>query len=303
MKKIKEKVLKFFEISSELKRASAFALAFLLSFLSIVPGLKAESGTSSWISGYYYKSGYNWGQMPRLYIDGEDVFCLEQGIEFVNGNYTQGDVSSILTNEQKDRIELIHHFGYVLNGKGDRNRAFTQIAIWETVGNYTKIGSYNGGNDRRGDYENWLADVEGKMNRLMQVPSWNRSTISGKLGETITLDGEGKINNSEVLNSNGSKVFIESGQIKINIIDESKSGYIRFEKEIPSRHLSKGVSLLYRKSGSQKVGRIRLGIDPPKFAVNLEIQKNPTRARILKKGEAGEVVVGAKFEMCYSKEI
>ena len=108
MKKWEEKVLKFFEISSKLKRVGAFALAFLLSFLAIAPSLKAVSGSSEWIPGFYYKaSGGTYGQMTRLYIGGEDVFCLEPGKVFIDGEYSQGNVLSVLSESNLKKIEFI----------------------------------------------------------------------------------------------------------------------------------------------------------------------------------------------------
>lgn len=54
------------KIKESYKKITAFLLAFLLSFLTIIPSLKAETGTSSWIPGYYYKvSGGTYGQMDR----------------------------------------------------------------------------------------------------------------------------------------------------------------------------------------------------------------------------------------------
>ena len=308
--KIKEKILnlRFLKnlkntFKENFKRIGAFVLAFLLSFIAIAPGIKAESGSSSWIPGFYYKaSGGTYGQMTRLYIDGEDVFCLEPGKIFIDGEYSQGNVSSVLSDEQKDMIELIHHFGYVLNGKGDRNRAFTQVAIWEIVGGYVRIGTSNGSNDRRGDYESWLRDTNNKINAWLNVPSWNKTTVKGKIGDTITLDGEGKIDGSYVTEDGGSSVWVENGKIKIKVTNSSQSGYVRLRKKPAGYDDAKGVTIVYQKSGSQKVGRINLGLDPTPYSVNLEVEKKPTTAKVHKVGEDGEPVAGAVFEMCYSKD-
>ena len=302
MKKIKEKVLKFFEISSKLKRVGSFALAFLLSFLAIAPSLKAATGSSEWIPGFYYKaSGGTYGQMTRLYIGGEDVFCLEPGKVFIDGEYSQGNVSSVLSESNLKKIELIHHYGYIVNGKGDRNRAFTQIAIWETVGGYVSVGSSNGSNNLRGQYESWIADVNSKINNFKSVPSWSGTTVKGKVGQTITLNGEGKISGTAEVEENGSKVSLPGdGTIKIKITENSKNGYIQFLKLPTAYDNSNGVTLVYQKSGSQKVGKITTAPDPTAYEVNLEVEKTPTKARVLKVGEAGEKVKGAVFEMSYT---
>ena len=63
------------KIKKNLKKITAFLLAFLISFIAIIPSLRAETGTSSWIPGYFYSvAGGTHGQMDRLKIDGEDVF-------------------------------------------------------------------------------------------------------------------------------------------------------------------------------------------------------------------------------------
>ena len=285
------------------KKISAFILAFLLSFIAIVPGIKAETGTSSWIPGYFYSvAGGTHGQMDRLQIDGEDVFCIDPEHVFKNGSgFSEGNIKEVVSEENLKKIEFIHHYGYILNGKGDRNRAFTQIAIWETLGYSVKVGSSNGSNDRRGDYESWLSSVKAKINTFNSVPSWNGTTIKGKIGDIIALDGENKINGSHVVDSAGSSVWAEDGKIKIKITENSQNKKIILKKLPQGYDESNGVTLLYKKSGSQKVGKITTAPDPKYFNVNLQVE-NPTQAKILKLGENGEKVKGAIFEMCYSED-
>lgn len=291
------------KIKENHKKISAFILAFLLSFIAIVPGIKAETGTSSWIPGYFYSvAGGTHGQMDRLQIDGEDVFCIDPEHIFKNGSgFSEGNIKEVVSEENLKKIEFIHHYGYILNGKGDRNRAFTQIAIWETLGYSVKVGSSNGSNDRRGDYESWLSSVKAKINTFNSVPSWNGTTIKGKIGDIITLDGENKINGSHVVDSAGSSVWAEDGKIKIKITENSQNKKIILKKLPQGYDESNGVTLLYKKSGSQKVGKITTAPDPKYFNVNLQVE-NPTKARILKVGENGEKVKGAIFEMCYDKD-
>lgn len=291
------------KIKENYKKISAFILAFLLSFIAIVPGIKAETGTSSWIPGYFYSvAGGTYGQMDRLKIDGEDVFCLDPEHIFKSGSgFSKGNIKEVLSEDNLKKIEFIHHYGYILNGKGDRNRAFTQIAIWETLGYSVRVGSSNGSNDRRGDYESWLSSVKAKINAFNSVPSWNGTTIKGKIGDIITLDGENKINGSHVVDSAGSSVWAEDGKIKIKITENSQNKKIILKKLPQGYDESNGVTLLYKKSGSQKVGKITTAPDPKYFNVNLQVEK-PTKAKILKVGENGEKVKGAIFEMSYSED-
>lgn len=291
------------KIKESYKKISAFILAFVLSFIAIVPGIKAETGTSSWIPGYFYSvAGGTHGQMDRLKINGEDVFCLDPENIFKKGDgFSKGNIKEVLSEENLKKIEFIHHYGYILNGKGDRNRAFTQIAIWETLGYSVRVGSSNGSNDRRGDYESWLSSVKAKINAFKSVPSWNGTTVKGKIGDIITLDGEGKINGSHVVDSAGSSVWAEDGKIKIKITENSQNKKIILKKLPQGYDESNGVTLLYKKSGSQKVGKITTAPDPKYFNVNLQVEK-PTKARILKVGENGEKVKGAIFEMSYDKD-
>ena len=291
------------KIKENYKKITAFLLAFLISFIAIIPSLKAETGTSSWIPGYFYSvAGGTHGQMDRLQIDGEDVFCIDPEHVFKNGSgFSEGNIKEVLSEENLKKIEFIHHYGYILNGKGDRNRAFTQIAIWETLGYSVKVGSSNASNDRRGDYESWLSSVKAKINTFNSVPSWNGTTIKGKIGDIITLDGENKINGSHVVDSAGSSVWTEDGKIKIKITENSQNKKIILKKLPQGYDESNGVTLLYKKSGSQKVGKITTAPDPKYFNVNLQVE-NPTQAKILKVGENGEKVKGAIFEMSYSED-
>lgn len=291
------------KIKESCKKITAFLLAFLLSFITIIPSLKAETGTSSWIPGYYYKvSGGTYGQMDRLEIDGEDVFCLDPEHIFKAGaGFSKGNIKEILSEENLKEIEFIHHFGYILNGKGDRNRAFTQVAIWESLGYSVRVGSSNGSNDRRGDYESWLSSVKAKINAFQSVPSWNGTTVKGKIGDIITLDGENKINGSHVVDSAGSSVWAEDGKIKIKITENSQNKKIILKK-LPQGYDESGVTLLYKKSGSQKVGKITTAPDPKYYNVNLEVTKEPMKVRLKKVDESGNVIPNTIFEMCYSED-
>lgn len=291
------------KIKENYKKITAFLLAFLLSFLTIIPSLRAEDGSSTWMLGLFYNvSGGTHGQMDRLKINGEDVFCLDPEHVFKKGSgFSKGNIREVVGENKLRKIELIHHFGFDLSNKNDKSRAFTQIAIWEELGYSVQIGTSNGSNNLRGEYESWLNSVNKKINKLMNVPSWNGKTVKAKLGETITLDGEGKIEGSEVLNARNSKVWAEDGKIKIQVTENSQNGKIILQKNIPNYENSKGLTLLYKKAGSQKVAKIRLGVDPPTYFVNLQVEK-PTKAKILKVGENGEKVKGAIFEMCYDKD-
>lgn len=291
------------KIKENYKKITAFLLAFLLSFLTIIPSLRAEDGSSTWMPGLFYNvSGGTHGQMDRLKINGEDVFCLDPEHVFKKGSgFSKGNIREVVGENKLRKIELIHHFGFDLSNKNDKSRAFTQIAIWEELGYSVQIGTSNGSNNLRGEYESWLNSVNKKINKLMNVPSWNGKTVKAKLGETITLDGEGKIEGSEVLNARNSKVWAEDGKIKIQVTENSQNGKIILQKNIPNYENSKGLTLLYKKAGSQKVAKIRLGVDPPTYFVNLQVEK-PTKAKILKVGENGEKVKGAIFEMCYDKD-
>lgn len=291
------------KIKENYKKITAFLLAFLLSFLTIIPSLRAEDGSSTWMPGLFYNvSGGTHGQMDRLKINGEDVFCLDPEHVFKKGSgFSKGNIREVVGENKLRKIELIHHFGFDLSNKNDKSRAFTQIAIWEELGYSVQIGTSNGSNNLRGEYESWINGVNKKINKLMNVPSWNGKTVKAKLGETITLDGEGKIEGSEVLNARNSEVWAEDGKIKIQVTENSQNGKIILQKNIPNYENSKGLTLLYKKAGSQKVAKIRLGVDPPTYFVNLQVEK-PTKAKILKLGENGEKVKGAIFEMCYDRD-
>ena len=75
------------KINENYKKITAFLLAFLLSFLTIIPSLRAEDGSSTWMPGLFYNvSGGTRGQMDRLKINGEDVFCLDPEHVFKKGS-------------------------------------------------------------------------------------------------------------------------------------------------------------------------------------------------------------------------
>ena len=291
------------KIKENYKKISAFILAFLISFITIIPSLKAEDGSSSWIPGIFYSvKGGNKGQMDRLYINGEDVFCLDPEHVFKPGSgFSKGDIREMVGENKLRKIELIHHFGFTLSNKNDKARAFTQVAIWEELGYSVQLGTSNGSNNLKGEYNNWLNGINSKINKLVNVPSWSGSTVKGKIGDIISLDGEGKIEGSEVLNSKNSTVWAEAGKINIKITENSQDGKIILQKNISGYNDVKGLTLLYKKAVSQKVSKIKLGIDPPSYFVNLQVEK-PTQAKILKVGENSEKVNGAIFEMCYSED-
>ena len=290
------------------KKFIAFVLVVLMS-LTHISAIFAASGKMAWLPGFYYdaqSSGGHIGQMSKLTMDGEDVFCLEPTKLFFDGEYTPSNINTELSLDVQEEIELIHHYGYVLNGKGDKNRAYTQIAIWEVLGaSSIKIGSSFGANNLRSDYENWLSNVKSRINKFLNVPSWDKSSISAKVGDTISLDGEGKIEGSYVVKYNGHDISTDNGKIIIKVTDKSQNGNIEFKKNPPQYDKTKGVSLVFKKSGSQKVGQIKFAVDPPNFSINLNLGedgKEPTKARVRKVNTKGESISGAIFEFSYSQD-
>lgn len=71
------------------------------------------------------------------------------------------------------------------------------------------------------------------------------------------MNGEGKISGSYVSESNGSSVWAEDGKLKLELLKTLKNGTIRLRKKPTGYDDAKGVTLVYQKSGSQKVGKNR----------------------------------------------
>ncbi|MDO5568571.1 MAG: SpaA isopeptide-forming pilin-related protein [bacterium] len=164
------------------------------------------------------------------------AYCIEPSVP-EGTSYNVGDWSNTgLSNDIKERIYLLAYYGYEYPGHQTlKYKAATQALIWETIlGSDSHVGfstqRYSAGStwdvtSERNDINNLIANHYNK-------PSFNGQTISGNVGETITInDNNGVLSNYNVIASNDADVSISGNTLTIR---PTKVGNIqlRFTKKL-----------------------------------------------------------------------
>lgn len=119
----------------------------------------------------------------RWQLDGEDVFCIEEGVFTQAGiNYEhRTDLSSIVGTKAM-RLSMIGYFGYYTQ-RSMQNYALTQMMIWDEMG-----GSFiNYGTFGRSTYETHRDAINQKISEHNLNPSWHNTKITLKVGEEVRI--------------------------------------------------------------------------------------------------------------------
>lgn len=216
---------------------------------------------------------YTHDYIVRWQIDGEDVFCIQEGA--ITSAGIQYDVTPlenlITTSAIRKKISLIGYFGYYSSGSMD-NYVLAQTYIWEVLGgsfvNYGTIGQSN--------YEAFKQTVDRKINNLLEDPSFDSQTVTVKVGEEVEVkdtkgvfsqwDGSVVENTANVqVRKSGNSLFIKANQ-------NSNDGRISVSSLDPN---SRGVgsSFAYVDPVAQNLGKLYVP-DPNRAGLTIKVLKN-----------------------------
>lgn len=246
----------------------------------------------------YTPSGlhYTHDQIIRWQIDGEDVFCIQEGVHTADGIiYDQKlELDKVLTPERTARLSTMGYFGYY-SQPNMRNYALTQMMVWDELG-----GSFiNYGTFGRSEYESFRDNVNKKITEFDLRPSWHNDTITVKVGEEVrvqdTTNRFASWNGTVLANTAGVNVRKDGNDLVITAdATANDTGSIRLAKYNPNGP-GIGTTFAYQNGVSQDLSRLHLP-DPGFSALNVNVLKEG-HAEVLKVDETtGEPIQGATFK-------
>lgn len=127
--------------------------------------------------------------------DGIIVFCAQNGVPFATGQDYNGNYSAPSSSELR-KAGKIAYFGWyqkhgtygsngVLETEPLKDYAYTQQYIWESLGQShgTFVNPTN-----QSEYEQYKNEIENKIQKMTQRPSFDATAITVEIGETKTLE-------------------------------------------------------------------------------------------------------------------
>lgn len=246
----------------------------------------------------YTPSGlhYTHDKIIRWQIDGEDVFCIQEGVFTEAGIlYDQKlDLNNVVSPESRSRrLRFIGYFGYY-NQRSMENYALTQMLVWDEMG-----GSFiNYGTFGKAKYDSFKAAVDKKIAEHDLNPSWHNTTVTVKAGEEIRVrDTHNRFsswNGTVSTNTAGVSVRKDGNDLVIAASANSNdSGVVRLTKYDPNGS-GIGTTFAYTNGTTQDLSRLHLP-DPGIAALNVKVEKQG-HAAVRKLDETtGKPLAGAVF--------
>ena len=197
------------------------------------------------------------------------AYCIEPFTFFnEDASYESTITPNNLTNEQKDRISKIAHFGfYYKNHTDDYWYAVTQMMIWQvadTVNGETYFTDKLNGN-RVNIYQNEINEINNLVNNYNTLPNTNNKTYIFKEGENISIPAGDIVTNYK---SNDERVKIEGTNV---VIDDLKEGNYTFTLERNEINYNR-PTIFYQSNNSQNI--MESGdLDPIKSTFNIKVIK------------------------------
>ena len=178
------------------------------------------------------------------------AYCIEPFTFFNEGSTYESTITpDNLTNEQKDRISKIAHFGfYYKNHTDDYWYAVTQMMIWQvadTTNGETYFTDKLNGN-RVNIYQNEINEINNLVDNYNTLPNTNNKSYIFKEGEEIKLDAGSIISNYK---SNDERVKIEGNYLIINNLKEGDYSFTLERNELDFNR----PTIFYQSNNSQNI--------------------------------------------------
>lgn len=239
---------------------------------------------------------YTHDKIIRWQIDGEDVFCIQEGVFTEDGVlYDQKlDLNDVVSPESRSRrLRFIGYFGYY-SQRSMENYALTQMMVWDEMG-----GSFiNYGTFGKAKYDSFKAAVDKQIAEHDLNPSWHNTTVTVKVGEeTRVKDTHNRFSSwNGTVSSNSAGVSVRKDGNDLVIVasaNSNESGVVRLTKYDPNGS-GIGTTFAYTNGRTQDLSRLHLP-DPGIAALNIKVEKEG-HAQVLKLDETtGESLAGAVF--------
>ena len=332
------------KIRKMFQRAAALALAAVTA-LSVMPATTAfaagDIGTISFTHTYdssgnamrYNSSasigGYTAGGTGeykyRMYVDGEDAFCIQPGVPLKTGNTLKkasSDTWNALSANQKKAVGLALLYGYQgnknnLSGSDDEKWLATQTLVWEFVtgcreatGSYKQtsktvyslhFGSNYANSGARAAYDQ-IVSMLTEHNTIPSFMSGGKSDITKELAYkdgkySITLTDKNGVLSDYAFTSSDANVSVSKSGDKLTISSKKAvSGTVRISatrNDVPK--VSSSAKLIaYGDPNLQDLVSGVENADSVKAYINIE---TPTGTIALKKTSEDNLVEGVKFHL------
>lgn len=232
---------------------------------------------------YSQTNGGNYIPIDSYTINGETSFCIEPTVSTAEAGASFSECTRLdgaePSKSEKHELELIAYYGYHKRGKTERVRAYTQLLIWEKAGMQIErvAGADAGGfmtqESLTSDYNTFKASVLKDVNEHKSIPSWNKESLTLKVGESRVLsDLSSATSRLQVYkNTANAEVAIDKDKRTVTVTAKADSvdGYIKFAKTEPGFI---NTTLFYTDPVKQSQV-VLYDSDPVKGELNISIQK------------------------------
>lgn len=238
-----------------------FLITLLCTIIFSVLNVHAETASffeAEYIRGIYeskymYSNNTIYYQTARFFRKSDThmfAYCIEPFTFFNEGSTYESTINpNNLTNEQKDRISKIAHFGfYYKNHTDDYWYAVTQMMIWQvadTTNGETYFTDKLNGN-RVNIYQNEINEINNLVNNYNTLPKTNNKTYIFKEGEEIKIDAGDIIS---YYKSNDERVKIEGNNLIINNLPEGEYSFTLERNDINYNR----PTIFYQSNNSQNI--------------------------------------------------
>lgn len=202
---------------------------------------------------------------------GNMLWCIEPGVA-LNWGANGGFTTSTSTNAKHKKASLAVYWGWEKQ-KSILNAFYTEKLVQEIVAGVTTFNITDlAGQASQAGYEAFKKAVMDKVNKFFVKPSFNGSTKTVKLGESIVLTDDNNVLPYYKVSSNTADVSITKSGNKLTITPKSSSkinGKINFVYDIDRSY--QGATIVY-KGALQDVIKAGTG-DPNSAVLNLNVLK------------------------------
>lgn len=292
------KVFNFDKLLLEERNFMKKLIICILGFICFYPIMvKAEDTIleEEYLRGIYFfqisKNGESYSHQEAIFhLGGKVAYCLQPDVAAKQGYYNivEGLNQSILSEEQKQKVEEFGYYGYDYPGHQSINYYLAaQELIWEYVSEYEIFWSTRGdGNGKQINIEKEKQEILELIEKDKKLPSFANQEIKLYEKETLWLE-----DNNHVLDQfyikNNHQIEIKNNYLSSNPLFEDMSIIgLRgtYDQEI---------TLLYLQEDSQQMAFLRLS-HPTSFHLNVKIEGTPVI--IHKKGQFLDDIYNEKWE-------
>ena len=264
------------------------------------------SYTTEWLSNFRfldYPTNTQHAHGSLIKVDGKMAWCLQPLDNVQTGTNSSVTWSSLgIDQATAKKLSYIAYFGYRENPTTD-NRFLTQNLLWEVL--YpSKVNTYYYFND---DYPTvksqraWRDAVLAKVNKMETKPSFNATTVTLNVGESITLtDSQSILQYYKYSTPNGLTISKSGNKLTITATSSAAdSSTIKFTRDL----LTSGTGELFavRNGDSQAISTLYVA-DPATATLNIKVNKKGS-VKITKKDSNGYMIPNTSFKLSYNSNM